>query len=43
MYLSEQKYYRSMLNAMYGLQDDLDSNFAPTEAKELLKALIDIC
>lgn len=32
-----------MLNSMYGLQDDLDANFAPDEAKLVLSNLIDIC
>jgi hypothetical protein len=32
-----------MINAFYGLQDDLDSNLAPDEAKEVLRELIEIC
>lgn len=36
-------YYLGMIIALYGLQDDLDSNLAPDEAKETLKELIEIC
>lgn len=32
-----------MLNSMYGLQDDLEANDAPEEAKVALKELIEIC
>jgi hypothetical protein len=32
-----------MLNGLYGLQDDLDANSAPEEAKRLLSELIAVC
>lgn len=32
-----------MIGALHGLQDDLDANLAPDEAKETLKELIEIC
>lgn len=39
----EARYYRLMLNALAGLQDDLDANRAPDEAKELLSELLEVC
>jgi len=36
-------YYRSMLNAMQGLRDDLDANQAPEAAHALLAELIEEC
>ena len=38
-----ERYYALMLNALSGLQDDLDANWAPEEAKELLSELIAVC
>jgi hypothetical protein len=37
------RYYREMLNGLFGLRDDLDSNGAPEEAKRLLEELIAVC
>jgi hypothetical protein len=36
-------FYLSMLNAMDGLQDDLDANGCPESAKALLIELIEEC
>jgi hypothetical protein len=36
-------YYLEMLNGLSGLQDDLDANWAPEEAKKLLSELIAVC
>ena len=37
------RYYRGMLNALAGLEDDLDANSALEEAKDLLRELIETC
>lgn len=39
----QRKYYLSMMNALYGIQDDLDANSSPDEAKHLLTEIIEIC
>lgn len=39
----EQDYYQSMLNVMTGLEDDIDANGAPEEARVALRELIEIC
>jgi hypothetical protein len=41
--INEEKYYRSMLNGLYGLVDDFDANHVPDTAKELLLEIIEIC
>ena len=38
-----ERYYQEMLNGLAGLEDDLDANSAPDEAKKLLRDLIAIC
>ncbi|WP_221234822.1 hypothetical protein [Sphingomonas aerophila] len=38
-----QSFYASMLNAMAGLQDDLDANEAPQAAKDLLAEALEEC
>lgn len=40
---SKKDYYFMMLNALSGLQDDLDANDAPQEAKEGLREVLQIC
>jgi len=40
---NRRNYYLSMLSALYGLQDDLDANHAPDEAKEMFAEIIEIC
>lgn len=40
---NEKKYYRSMINVMRGLIDDLNANYAPQEAVGLLFKLIEVC
>jgi hypothetical protein len=40
---NRKKYYASMLNALYGLQDDFDANMVPDEAKDMLLEIIEIC
>ncbi len=37
------KFYRAMLSIMRGLDDDIDANDAPEEAKSLLRELIETC
>jgi hypothetical protein len=37
------RYYQEMLNGLFGLQDDLNANSAPAEAKRLLAELISVC
>jgi hypothetical protein len=37
------QYYKSMMNILYGLQDDFDSNDVCEEAKGLLTQLVEIC
>ena len=39
----KRKYYLSMLNILYGLQDDMDANSVPEEAKVLLAEVVEIC
>jgi hypothetical protein len=39
----DENYYLAMLNVMAGLRDDLDANGAPSEAKELLQELMEVC
>ncbi len=36
-------YYAGMLNALAGLEDDLDANDAPAEAKSLLQDVLILC
>jgi hypothetical protein len=36
-------YYRSMLNALAGLEDDLDANDAPDDAKVYLRNALRVC
>ena len=38
-----ESFYLSMLNALSGVQDDLDANEAPIEARELLRDVITLC
>ena len=38
-----ERYYSEMLNGLLGLQDDLDANMAPNEAKRLLSEAIAVC
>ena len=40
---SPREYYLFLLSALRGLQDDLDANEAPEEAKELLRELTATC
>jgi LmbE family N-acetylglucosaminyl deacetylase len=37
------QYYGSMMSQLYGLQDDMDANRAPDEAKTMLAEIIEIC
>jgi hypothetical protein len=37
------KYYLSMMNVLYGLEDDFDANTVPPEARTLLNEIIEIC
>ena len=37
------RYYGAMLSALAGLEDDLDANLAPTEAKSLLHDVLILC
>ena len=37
------RYYGEMLNALAGLEDDLDANSAPSEAKSLLHDVLILC
>ena len=39
----ERDYYKSMLNAIAGLEDDIDANGAPEEALVALRELLEIC
>jgi hypothetical protein len=39
----KKQYYSYLMNALYGLRDDLDANDAPEEAKSLLIELIEVC
>jgi hypothetical protein len=39
----ERLYYMEMINALAGLEDDLDANSSPNEAKSKLREVIDIC
>src|SRR5688500_304382 len=36
-------YYMLMINALSGLEDNLDANSAPEEAKRKLREVVDIC
>jgi hypothetical protein len=40
---THRRYYASMMNALCGLQDDLDTNRSPDEAKDLFNELIEVC
>jgi len=38
-----ERYYQELLNALAGIENDLDANSAPDRARTLLRDLIAVC